>query len=90
MTVAELAKTMGIKAVMLIKKLLSLGTKTSINQSIDFETASVVADEYGYELELDVFKAENMIAEIEDKPEDLLPRPPVVTIMGHVDHGKTS
>ena len=89
-TVAELAKAMGIKGVDLIKKLLALGSPASINQSIDFETASLVAEEFGFELGLDQFEAETILAETEDKPEDLKPRPPVVTIMGHVDHGKTS
>ncbi len=89
-TISELAKSMGVKASELIKKLLNMGVVATINQAIDFDTASLVADEFGYELELDTFKEEDLIEEIEDKPEDLKPRPPVVTIMGHVDHGKTT
>lgn len=89
-TVSELARAMGAKGTDLIKTLLGLGVVANINQSIDFETAALVADEYGYELELGSFQEEQLIAEEEDREEDLVSRPPVVTIMGHVDHGKTS
>ncbi|MFH1490373.1 MAG: translation initiation factor IF-2 [Pseudomonadota bacterium] len=89
-TVAELAKAMGVKGTELVKRLLKMGAPAAVNQSIDFETASLVAEDFGYELELDQFEIESIIEEVEEKPEDLKPRPPVVTIMGHVDHGKTS
>ncbi len=89
-TVAELAKAMGTKAVDLIKQLMGQGIMATINKSLDFDTAALVADDFGYELELDSFQEEHLIAEPEDRPEDLVARPPVVTIMGHVDHGKTS
>ncbi|VBB44365.1 translation initiation factor IF-2 [uncultured Desulfatiglans sp.] len=89
-TVGELAKAMGVKSADLIRKLLEQGLMANINQSLDYETASLVADDFGYELEREVFEDAAILAETEDRPEDLVPRPPVVTIMGHVDHGKTS
>lgn len=88
-TIAELARAMGTKASELIKTLMTMGQVANINQTIDFETASLVADDFGYELDLDTFEEVKLIAETQDKTEDLKLRPPVVTIMGHVDHGKT-
>ncbi|WP_291320952.1 translation initiation factor IF-2 [Desulfonatronospira sp.] len=89
--VSDLAKQMGIKAQEIIKTLLGLGIMATINQSIDLETASIVAAEHGYEVEKTGFSEEEfIIPRDKDKPEEMLPRPPVVTIMGHVDHGKTS
>jgi len=89
--VADLAKQMGVKAQQIIKTLMDLGVMATINQSIDFDTAALVAAEFDYEVEKVGFSEEDFILpKEEDRPEDLKPRPPVVTIMGHVDHGKTT
>jgi len=89
-SVAELARRMGIKFTELIKKLMEIDIMVTVNQTIDFDSASLVASEFEYALEPSSFEEEEIIKEEEEKPEDLAPRPPVVTIMGHVDHGKTS
>ncbi len=89
-TVGELAKKMGVKASEVINKLIGLGLMAGINQSIDFDTAALIAGDFGYQVEAAAFDYDETIQRPETATANLKPRAPVVTIMGHVDHGKTS
>jgi len=89
-TVGEIASMMEITSNEIISTCMSLGIMVTMNQRLDAETLTIVADEFGYDVEFVTADIEESIQETIDVPEDLLPRAPIVTVMGHVDHGKTS